>query len=155
MILTDPGIYSWYPSYMCSQWWTWFVDLGYPHLDIARYEDGSWDIIQYLNSPVVPCLTRHQLVLGTMHNVAITPGFVEKYVKKLYTSRREFWDREREKTRQVEDEGRKRELHAEEFATIGAHAITQNPDLMERIGKNGLQEMDIDRIGRHVPRSKL
>jgi hypothetical protein len=152
VILTSPGIYSWYPSSMVGPWWTWFVDLGYPELDIARYEDGSWDIIRYLNSPVMPCLTRHQLVLGHMFNVDITHGFVEKHVQQLDTSRKEFWDREEAKTKAVEDEARKVELHAEEFSSRGTAAIMQNPDLMERVMKNGLQEIDIDRIGRHVPK---
>lgn len=155
MIVSQPGIYSFYPSSMVSKYYVWFMELDYPQLDIAEYSDGSWDIIQYLNSPVIPSLTRHQLVLGNMKNILITPGFVEKYVKQLDTSRKEFWDREEAKTRAVAEEHERVQRHKHEFVDTAHKAITSNPDLMERIAKKGFKEMDLDNIRKHVPKSKL
>lgn len=157
---------------MVSRWYTWFVDLGYPELDIQEHwswhavperagggmvyaPDGSWSIIKYLNSPIIPSLTRWQLVLGVMENVGITTGFVEKYVKQLDTSRKEFWDREEAKTRAVEEEHARVERHQTEFVDRAHGAITKNPDLMERIAKNGLQEMDLSKIRRNIPNYKM
>lgn len=155
MIVSNPGIYSWYPSAACSRYYVWFVELGYPQLDITEYQDGSWDIVQFLNSPVIPSMTRYQTVLGNMKNIIPTPGFVEKYVKQIDTQRKEFWDREEAATRRVDEEDKSRQRHAEDFAERGRKAIMGNPDLVERIAKKGFQEMDIDRIGKHVPNSKL
>ena len=36
MNLSEPGYYDWYPSAMCSPWYVWFVELGYPLLDIRN-----------------------------------------------------------------------------------------------------------------------
>jgi len=133
----------------------WFVDLGYPQLDILEYHDGEWAIIEYHNAPIIPSMTRWQLVLQGLRNVEPTIGFVEKYIKQIDPQRKAFWDRERAKTKAVYDEAERVEKHAEDSAEIAHKAITRNPDLMERIAKKGLMEMDVDKIGQHVPRSKL
>lgn len=133
----------------------WFRELGYSMLDILQYNNGEWEIIQYLNSPIIPSLTRYQTVLGVMRNVEINRGFVEKYVKKLDINRREFWAREEKKTREVEEEHEKTDLHSADLVDRAHKAITKNPAMMERIAQNGTQEMDLDKLARHVPRSEV
>lgn len=154
-ITRTPGIYSWsYISYLQSPWHIWFVELGYPELDILRYEDGEWFIMQYYNAPVVPCLTRWQTVLGGMKNVEIGYGFCEKWAKALDLNRKEYLLKEEAKSKACEDEWEKVEQHAEDSAERAATAIIQNPDLMERIARNGMHEMTLGSIAKHVPRSE-
>jgi hypothetical protein len=142
-------------SYMVSEFHSWFVEMGYPELDILRYDDGEWHIIQYYNRPVVPALTRWQPVLGPMRNVLITRSFCEKYVKDLDITKKAFWAREEAKTKEVEREHAAEEKRRVEYVDVAHRAITKNPNLMNRIASKGIQEMDIPSIARHVPRSEV
>ena len=152
----NPGYYSWaYPSSMVSKYYCWFVLMGHKELDINVYDDGSWDIIQYYNSPIIPSLTKWQTVLGNMKNIEISLGFCEKWIKQCDMHRKEFWRREEEKTRQVEEEHKKLQEHKMDSVRRAHQAITKNEGLMNRIAKNGLQEMDLSRIARHIPKSEL
>lgn len=153
---TNPGVYAWnYISYMQSPYHIWFVEMGYPELDILQYEDGEWHIFQYYNSPVVPALTKWQTVLGPMRNVPINYDFCHRFAHALDINRRDFWAREQAKSQQVEDEWERVEKHAEESATRATQAVMRNPDLVERIAKNGIQEINLPRILRHIPGYKL
>ena len=143
-----------YDEYVWSKWHPWFVDMGYPLLDINRYADGEWSIIQWLTRPVVPAITEWQSVLSGMRNVDITRGFVEKYIKQADMQRKAFWDREDAASREAEDEFESKELHAEELATKATEAIMGNDDLCQRIVKKGMGEMDPLKIARHVPSNK-
>lgn len=150
------GLFSWnYISYLQSQYHIWFQEMGYPELDILRYEDGEWYIIQYYTCPVIPSLTQWQVVLGPMRNVEISYSFCRKYVKDLDITRKAFWDRENEKSQEVEDEFERVEKHREESAELATQAIVRNPNLVERIAKNGLKEMDLGYIANHVPKQEI
>lgn len=156
MIHSEPGIRSaGYISYIQSPWHVWFRELGYPLLDIQLFHDGEWEICQYLRSPVIPSLTPVQSVLSGLRNIEISKGFVEKYVESLDVTKRAFWEREEAKSAQVEKDAVAKEVHAEEFATAATAAIVQNPDLMDRIARKGLAEMDITKIASNIPRSRL
>jgi hypothetical protein len=125
--------------------------MGYPLLDINRYADGEWSIIQWLKRPTVPAITEWQNVLSGMRNVDITRGFVQKFLNQIDMNRREFWDREEANSRACEDEWEKTEQHAEELATKATEAVMGNDDLLRRIKKNGLGEIDPLKIARNVP----
>ncbi len=144
-----------YVSYFCSRYHPWFVELGYPQLDINEYPDGEWEIIEYHRSPVVPAETPFQVVLRGMRNISITKSFIEKYVAQIDPRKAAFWERENGKTKVVLAEAEARERNALELSERATKAITQNPDLMNRIAKNGLGEMDVDQIRRHIPRSRI
>lgn len=152
-MIPSPGLYSWaYPSAMVSPYYCWFVLMGYPQLDVAQYPDGSWDIIQYYGSPLIPCETEFQMVLGTMENMEISYSFIEKYLKQIDMQRKEFWDREEAKTKAVEDEHAATHRHAEDLAERGTRAIMKNEGLLNRIAKYGMKELDLSRIARHIPK---
>lgn len=154
--MIQPGFYSWaYPSYMVSPYYCWFVLMGWPQLDINVLDDGAWEIIQYYRSPVIPAQTEWQMVLGTMENVEISYTFCEKVVKQLDLHRKQFWDREEAKSKAVADEFEKKERHAEEYAEMASKAILGNEGLMNRIAKYGMQEMDLDRIARHIHKDEF
>lgn len=156
MILHSPGVRSWnYISSFQSPWHIWFQELGYPQLDVNQFPDGEWSIIEYYNVPLIPSLTRWCTVLGGMRNIEISVGFIEKYVLDLDSTKKAVWDREERKTQAVLKEAEEREQHAERMSEAAKNAIVRNPDLMERISRNGLQEMDLTKIVRHIPRHRL
>lgn len=144
-----------YVSYACSKYHDWFRDLGYPLLDIHQYPDGEWAIIQYFTVPVVPAITRWNVILSGMRNIEISRGFVEKYVKKLDNKRKEFWDDQEKKTKAIVEEQKRVEQHREDYADQAFKAIKFNPDLMERVGRKGLQEINLENIRKNIPRSQL
>ena len=142
-------------SSICSDYYHWFVELGYPELDIAAYPDGSWDIIQYERVPLIPAEARFRTVLGPMEHVEISKGFCETWCRKLDLTRREYWAQEENKSRKIEEEAEATELHAEDLAHRDTEAVTRNPALMERIAENGIQEMNLNRIAKHIPTHEL
>lgn len=151
MRLPDPGYYDWYPSTWCSDYYAWFVALGYPLLDIRTWPDGEWAILQYHGKPYVPSLTKWHWVLTDLKNVEISPSFVEKWVGALDLTRQEIWDREAAKTKEIDREQTALQRHNEEMVDRAHQAITRNPDLMERIARHGFEEMDLRRIARNIP----
>lgn len=150
------GLFRWnYISSMQSEYHSWFQLQGYPELDILKYEDGSWFVIQFYNSPIVPSLTKWQTVLGEMRNVDISSAFLLKYLKQLDITKKQFWDREEAKTKETEEEFERIEKHREESAERATQAIVRNPNLMNRIANNGLYEMDLGYIANHVPTREI
>lgn len=141
-----------YDEYVWSKWHPWFVEMGYPLLDINRYADGEWSIIQWFTRPVVPAITEWQNVLSGMRNVDITRGFVEKYIKEADMQRKAFWDREDAKSRRADEEHEAKEKHAEEMAEAATQAVMGNDDLLRRIAKTGsLEEIHPLKIAKHIP----
>jgi hypothetical protein len=142
-------------SSMCSDYYHWFVEMGYPLLDIVTFEDGEWAIREYQTLPVIPSLTKWRYILVGLKNIPITYGFVSKWVQKMDLTRQEAWDREEAKSRAVELEQEKREEHRKEFADKAFQAIRGNEDLMERVAQNGLAEINLENIAKHIPDTKL
>jgi hypothetical protein len=140
---------------MVSKWYPMFCDMGYPQLDIVRYEDGEWAIIEYDNAPLLPSLTKFRHVLSKLRNVEITEGFVRNYVKQIDPRHRQFWDRENSATERMESEKLAQENHAHDLAEAAMKGLAKNEALKERIARNGIQEMSLERIARNIPTSQL
>mgnify|MGYP001582757391 CR=1 FL=1 len=144
-----------YPESIWSPYHKWFVELGYPLLDINEYRDGSWEIIQWMKYPVIPAEAPFQAVLtgknGGIQNTEINKGFIRQYLKKLDMYQKDFWDDQDQHEKEIDVEHESRLRHEDEIATRATEAITRNPDLMERIARNGLVEMRPERIFRHIP----
>ncbi len=152
----NPGRYSWsHISYMQSPYHVWFIRMGYPELDILEYPDGEKWVFQYYNSPVVPSVTKWQAVLGPLRNIDLTYSMLEKYANMLDITKRAFWDRENSVSKRSEEEFEAVERHREEMVERASQAFLRNPDLMDRIAKNGTYEMELGRIARHVPVHEL
>lgn len=152
MIYSNPGTKAWYPSYCCSPWYCWFVELGYPRLDINQYPDGEFEIIEYYSTPIIPPLTKWNQVLYGIRNTEISRGFVTKYIHQLDLHRKQVWDEAEARTRAMEDEKDGLERHAQDTAERAFQAIRGNADLMERVAKNGMSEINPENIWRHIPR---
>lgn len=142
-------------SYICSKYHKWFKEMGYPQLDINKYYDGSWSIIEYYNNPIIPSLTKWKVVLGVMHNIEISYGFCKKYIEEIDLQKKAIWDREERKTSRMEQEKKSLDDHRQEYADKAFEAVRKNPDLMDRIAKNGLEEMNLGNIAQHIPYSEL
>lgn len=139
-----------YISSMQSPYHPWFIELGYPDLDIKEFRSGEWAIIQYLSSPVIPSLTKWKYVLSGMRNILITRGFIERYVEQLDTSKKAIWEREEQATRDAEEAHRKREEHANETADEMTKAFMKNDALMERFARQGASALRPESIMQHI-----
>lgn len=169
MIHSTPGIKSYYPSSMCSPWHCWFIEMGYPNLDIVEHYDnywldsenvlygptGNWSIIEYYHTPMIPSEAHWNYVLMDIRHQPITPGFIETWVKKLDLHRKQVWEEADLKTKKMEKEKEALELHAQDTAERAKNFIMQTPTAVERIAKNGLKEMNISNIIKHVPKHQL
>lgn len=127
-----------------------FCELGYPQLDVVEFKDGEWAIIEMINSPVVPSLTKWHYVLKGLRNIEVNPSFLRKYVHKIDLTMKEFWANEDAKEANLDYEHAAKEKHAEEYATRAAKAISKNEALLERIAKNGLAEMNLGKIANNI-----
>jgi len=140
-----------YISYMVSPYNIWFRDLGYPELDIVEYEDGEWAIIQYLRSPVVPCLTPWNHVLTKLRHVEKSYWVCKKWAEQLDLEKRHVWEQQEASERRAREEQAFEDRRAEDWATQAFTSIRNNPGLMERIAKNGLGEIGLRQLARHIP----
>lgn len=143
-----------FPTWV-SKYYSWFYELGYPNLDLHVYNDGSWDIIQYLNRPSARREVKWQSVLGPMKNVMITYEFCKKWVQKLDITKRHYMEAEEKKTQAIIDEAHKTDKHVSDMAERATKAVMKNQGLVNRIAKNGLKEMDLLYLAKRVPKSEI
>lgn len=153
--MRQPGYYSFYPSKMVSDYYVWCHDMGYPELDIVRYPDGEWAIIQYLNRPIIPCLTKWNFVLKGIRHTEVTPHFIKTYADKLNLEKRTVWEEQANTERLALEETLYEERRAEDRAEQFAAGIRGNDALIQRIARNGLRELNPRRMLNNVSRSKL
>ena len=159
--LVSPNLRSELPSGYRSPYYGWFVDMGYPNLDIMVEgrswwkdceESGIWHIIEFYRSPVIPAMTPWNYVLRDIRNVEISFSFVQKHVHRLDLRRKFVWEEEDAKSKAVDAEQEMLAKHKEETAERALHIIKKNPYLMDRIFRNGPQELEPWRHWQHVPR---
>jgi hypothetical protein len=125
--------------------------MGYPELDIVQYRDGEWAIIQYMRSPVVPCLTPWQVVLSKMRHVEKTYSVMHKYASQLDIEKRSVWANQERIEKKAKDDLAREERHANDIADRQFKVIKGNSALMERIAKNGLGEMGLRQLAKRIP----
>lgn len=148
----DPGLYSFcYPSSVVSPWYVWFCEMGYPELDIRKFDDAEWAIIHYLNSPLIPSEYRWQWAFQGFQNMEITFDTLRKFVLSIDVTKKEFWDREEKRSEEIGRETDRREAHQQDIVTRAANAIMHNRGLIERVMKEGLRAIDLAHIRRHIP----
>ena len=144
-----------YVSYFCSEYYPWFVALGYPLLDLVTFPDGEWAIIQMYSTPVIPSQTQWHYAINGLRNVEPTFGRISHLIKENDPLRKEMWAREINKTKEVEAEHAAAERHALEIQDAAFEAVRKNVDLCNRIVKNGVQEMDLRVLSKRIPRYKF
>lgn len=144
-----------YVSYFFSKYNIWFRELGYPLLDVNELSDGEWGIIQCYTLPIIPCVTQWNWVLTGVRNREITYPFLQKWTAKLDLQKKELWDVEEAKTIAMEKEKDGLETHKQEMVSKAHKLITRNPELMNRIGKDGAKAFDLSEIRKNIPNYKL
>ncbi len=153
--MRSPGYYADYPSSMVSPYYCWTRDMGYEMLDVIEYPDGEKALIQYFHKPIIPCLTKWGFVLTKIRNQELTYDWIKAWAEQLDLERRVVWERqdalEKEAIRRQEEEERR----AQDFANRAHFAVVNNADLMERIAKRGLGEMNPLKVLNNISRSKL
>lgn len=137
-------------SSFLSEWYPMFVEMGYPQLDIKRWEDGEWAIRELLRSPVVPSLTPWKYVLTGLKNVEISEGFIRRYLWQIDPRTKAFWEKD-ENERVTEDKRRAyyENEKAERIMQLGKE-LSKNEDLMERARRIGPAAFDLENIGRQI-----
>jgi hypothetical protein len=140
---------------MVSKYYPMFCALGYPQLDVVKYDDGEWSIIEYVNAPLVPSLTKWQHVLKGLRNIEITEGFIKKFVRQIDPKEKQFWEREQARTEHMEKEKEEQEKHAIESADRTANVLMKNEALKERFVKNGAIELDLSQLAKYIPSTQL
>jgi len=138
------------PSYICSPYYRWFCELGYDNCDIEEYADGSWRIVEYLNAPIIPSLTRVAHVLGPIQNLIISRSFIEKYLGMLDIRKKAYHEVLAEKETKLKLDSDYAERSAQDFAKRAAQ-IVSGGEVMDRIKKSGVKEMDLESIAKHIP----
>lgn len=141
-----------YVSYFVSPFHVWCREAGYPELDVVTFDDGEWELIQYHRSPVVPALTPWTTVLTKMRHVEISPWIIQKWAMNLDLERKHVWDELERNEKEAALEQQRTERHSEDIAERQFRSIRQNPALMERIARNGLREIGLMQMARHIPR---
>ncbi len=153
--MRHPGFHRDYPSTMVSDYYCWFKDMGYPELDIVRYPDGEWAIIQYYNTPIIPSMTKWNFVLKGIRNTELNYGFVKTYAEKLDIEKRTIWEEQAKCERKMYEESEYEERRAQDRADHFVKGVRGCDDLMQRVAKNGLKELDPRRMLNNIPRYKL
>ena len=125
-------------------------DLGYPQLDIKQWDDGEWAILEMLNAPLVPSLTRFTYVLKKIRHTEIREGIVKSLVRSIDPAFPEFWIKEAEKTLSMEMEKDAAERHTEETINRMTASIMRNQELVERIHRYGVSEINPDKIALRI-----
>lgn len=138
-------------SHMVSPYHVWFRELGYPQLDIVEFHDGEWAIRQFLRSPVVPHRTPWQWVLTKMRNVDKSYWICKKYAEQLDLEKKHFWDAQEKKEQQDMRDAESRELAFEANVENTMKSIRKNDALLNRVAKNGLKELGLRQLAKHIP----
>lgn len=128
-------------SYACSRFYKWFVELGYPRLDIIEFGDGEFAIREFETIPIMPAHTSWKYVLQGMRNIEISFPFVKRYVNQIDTMKAEKWAIEDAKSKEVYAEQERLENHREFIATEQTKLVMKNDAIKERIAKNGMSEL--------------
>jgi hypothetical protein len=140
---------------MCSDYYCWCLDQGYPELDVRVYSDGSWGLIQYLNTPIMPSRTRFIPMLLNIKHQEISPSFIKHHADRLNLQNRAVWDEQDRTERRALEEVQEQERRAEDFANQMMKGVRGNDALMQRIARNGLSELNPMRMLNHISPSKL
>lgn len=142
--------YAYVDSAFVSDKYRIFCELGYPQLDVQFFEDGSWAILEMLNAPLIPSMTKFKYILKGIENVEFSRSFVEKFVKQLDPAKGFFWEREDRLARESEEQGIKGDEFIAELAADTMKKLAKCDTLTERLAKNGADELTPERLAFNI-----
>lgn len=147
-ITTEP-----YSSFV-SEYHPMFIELGYPQLDIIRYWDGEWSIIEMENAPLIPSMTKWRHVFSGFKNIEPTQGFIKKMIDMIDLQKAEAWALHEKATEESLKKSKELDSKRTELASGIATAVSKNENLSERVLQNGLEEINLKNLIKHIPQSK-
>jgi hypothetical protein len=133
----------------------WFCELGYPQCDLHIFPTGEWAILEMMNAPLIPSLTAWRWIAKGFRNIEPQQSRVAKILDRCNPQKQQMWDEEEARSALLESQIKAREERADEVATEWTKAVMRNPDLVDRIAQNGIEEVLPHKIAAHVPTSKL
>jgi len=148
-------MYSYIDSAAVGPYYDICCDLGYPQCDIVKYPDGEWAVIFYENAPLVPSMTQYRVISSGIRHKEISHSLVSKLILESDPMRQRLWERERLKTKQIESDHKAREEHRDATLNEAVAVMTKNDDLMQRVAKNGMGEVDLSAIAQNIDPAKL
>lgn len=149
------GVYTYLNSAAVGPYYDICCDVGYPQCDIVKYHDGEWAIIAYENAPLVPSLTKWRVISSGIRHKEISHGLVHKLIINSDPMKAALWEREKARSLAVESEHKSIEANRDDILNEAVNIVKRNDSLMQRVAKNGLHELDLGSIARHVEPEKL
>lgn len=147
--------YTYIDSSLVSDYYPILCEMGYPQLDVIRYNDGEWSVIEYLNAPLVPSLTKYRHIALNIRHLEINESNLKKIILECDTTKKRIWEREEQNTKKIFDEHKTYEENREYIIEEAVNVIKRNPDLMERVAKKGLSEIDLPNIAKNIDPEKI
>ncbi len=156
-----------YTNSFVSKYHPWFVELGYPELDVRfvhshdatkriwGHETGEWAIIEMLSGPYISAEVLWRDVLTGLKNIEINKGTLKRFAESIDIKKQAIWDRELAKSLAVEAEHAAAQKHRDDMLTKVHESYIKNPDLMNRVAKNGVGELHPASVFRHIPKSRF
>jgi hypothetical protein len=151
------------PSYLLygdstpNTYYGWCRGAGFSNVDVIdhRLDDGKWDLVEYYNAPIIPALTQWNYILIGITEPLIKP-VIQKFLRDLDIHQKAYWAQQELEAKESERKRKAQEEAQDDAATRATGLIMGNPDLVNRIAKNGLQEaLNPVNILKHIPRSSL
>ena len=137
---------------MFSRYHKWFVELGYPQLDIEEYEDGEWAIIEYLGQTVVPSEVRWNVILSGLRHIEPSFSFVKNYIDTEVGLRKLFEIHKDIETTKIAMDKEKEDRRVQDLADRATALVKRNEAMYNRVAKNGLHELNLHELAKHIPR---
>jgi hypothetical protein len=135
-----------YCNAMTSEYYSWFVELGYPQLDVVFYEDREWSIIEFENAPLVPSMTKWKVVFSGFRNVEFNKSFVKKMVEMIDLRKQEVWDRIERETEERKEHDEAIQAKRDDAVLQTAKELAKNDALMDRAAKIGPEAFSLDNL---------
>lgn len=137
-----------------SAYYSIFCENGYPMLDIIDGENGEWHIIEYLNAPTVPSLTKWAYVLTNIRNREKTWPSIKNLIENLDMYSDYFWSRlkkeEEEAYNRVDSIEQQRIAAAEKTA----EALANNDWFREEYAKHGAEAFKLETLAKDIVKQR-
>ena len=139
------------PSSMVSKHHKMMCELGYPQLDIVEHADGAWSIIEYLNAPIIPSLTRWHHVLSDIRHQEINPSFIKAQLEKIDLTKPQTWETMRKEEERKLRESEWQEEQRADNVLRGVKELAKNNNFMDLVGEMGQDAFNLESLARRIP----
>jgi hypothetical protein len=136
------------PSAMVSKHHEMMFNLGYPQLDVVEHKDGSWSIIEYLNAPTVPSLTRWHHVLSDIRHQEINESFCKRMIERMDLTKPQTWETMRKEEEAKLAQAEWIEEQRADNMLRGAKELAKNDVFMDIVDRMGPEAFNLESLAR-------